>query len=78
MLRGFSADASRVVWWGGDVPRRCSVCDEALGSVFVDCKTTCGLWGALCVVCAGDFAVADGPPLCRVFQLVPEGWVSIF
>jgi len=78
MGREKGAGPGRVVWWSGRSPTRCDHCNEELGTVFVDCKTTSGMWGFLCVECAGDLAVASGPPLCRVFQLSPEGWVSIF
>jgi len=72
------AAGGRVVWWSGDVPRCCDSCGRGLSAVFVDCKTVRGCWGALCVECAGDQAVASGPPLTRVFQRTEEGWVSIF
>jgi hypothetical protein len=68
----------RVLWWGGEVPSRCDRCGVGLSSVFVDCKTFQGPWGCFCVECGGEVAVAVVPSLCRVYQRVDGGWVSLF
>jgi hypothetical protein len=72
------AGEGRVVWWVGVVPERCERCGAKITAVFVDCKTTMGGWGSLCVWCAGELAVSSSPALCRVFQRCDEGWVSLF
>lgn len=72
------AGPGRIVWWGGVVPRECDVCGAAITAVFVDCKTTLGGWGSVCVECVGEVAASSSPALCRVFQKFGKGWVSIF
>lgn len=72
------AGLERAVWWAGEVPVRCERCGELITALFVDCKTVDGVWGCFCLGCAGEVAVAAGPPLCRAFQQSAFGWVSLF
>jgi hypothetical protein len=78
MAEVLGAGPGRVVWWKGLPPAKCDSCGKQLSAVFVDCKSTVGVWGEFCVECAGDVAVSAHPSLCRVFQWTREGWVSIF
>jgi hypothetical protein len=78
MVRSITMGGAAMVWWDRAVPRECDVCGARLSAVFVDCKVLNGMWCTLCVDCAGELAVASSPPLCRVYQLSPLGWVSLF
>jgi hypothetical protein len=67
----------RIVQWVGDVPRVCDVCGAELRDVFVDCLTVDGVFGFLCVSCAGELAVSAHPRLCQIFQWAPAGWFFV-
>lgn len=84
-LSAIAADIARAalsppepVYWVGEVPERCDICNKRVITTFVDARTRSGSWGNLDLQCHRIHGVGTGKGKGQTYHLQGDGrWLKI-
>jgi len=59
-----------------DPPAKCDLCGEPLTTVFIDGKTSRGVWAYMCLECWKTKGVGLGVGKGQKYEKTAEGWIK--